>query len=80
MAGADTDLVYITGEHRVLTSTEAEQHIRDTGVMDVEEFLKMSLELDEDKDWFCDPHLPPSWKIKEINLSNNTSGVSTTFF
>ena len=72
LAGADTDLVYITGEHRVLTSTEAEQHIRDTGVMDVEEFLKMSLELDEDKEWFCDPHLPPSWKIKEINLSNKT--------
>ena len=28
LAGDDTDLVYITGEHRVLTSTEAEQHIR----------------------------------------------------
>lgn len=72
LASVDTDLVYITGEYRVLTSAEAEEHIRETRLMNVDEFLKISLELDDDKDWCYDPHLPDNWKIKEINLSNKT--------
>ena len=72
LASADTDLVVITEKHEVLTSAEVEQVIRNTGVMDVEEFRKISLELDDDKDWWTDPHLPDNWRIKEIQLSNKT--------
>ena len=73
LASADTDLVFITGDHRVLTCHEAEAHILETGLMDVSEFQKLTFKIDQDDtNWWSDPHLPENWRIKEINLSNKT--------
>ena len=68
LANMETELVFVSPEHQVLTKQEAVQLLNEDSSLSEDEISGISLLMEGDHSaWMEDDHLPPGWKIKAIS-------------
>ena len=73
LANMETELVFVSPEHQVLTKQEAVQLLNEDSSLSEDEISGISLLMEGDHSaWMEDDHLPPGWKIKAISFETKT--------
>jgi len=73
MVKKDSDIVFCTADHMVLSKSEAIGYLQDNNMLSDAEFSNLTLLMEGEEDtWRSDENLPENWRIKEISLSEKS--------